>query len=261
MIYNNLINHLKLWCINKSKKYQLENTEHSGAFYVGCQAADELEFNLSTLMDRPFGSINELREEVLNLTYVHYDPCILNPQNNTAKHIIDKTNQEFCDFLEEVILQNKNLPLADIPYKRVIAGSEADKLKEKFSLHWKYDNTSYWFPLMGDEPKEISDKFFVMFDFFEPYIKQFEKIIGLPQAHIYSFGANTFRPEHCIETTEIIDCSGSETIYTDKDFSWAIYFSHENTVSFAGSIVPKVKELLSAEKPHWDKFEPAPEEE
>ena len=44
-------------------------------------------------------------------------------------------------------------------------------------------------------------------------------------------------------------------IYTDKDFSWAIYFSHENTVAFAGSIVPTVKELLANEKEHWDKFE------
>ena len=44
-------------------------------------------------------------------------------------------------------------------------------------------------------------------------------------------------------------------IYTDKDFSWAIYFSHENTVAFAGTIVPKVKEMMSKEKEHWNKFE------
>lgn len=260
MIYNNLINHLKLWCINKSEKYQLESAEHSGAFYVGYQVADELEFKLSTLMDKSFESIDKLREEVLNLINVHYDPCILNPQNNTARHIIDKTNREFCDFSEEVFLQNKNLPLADIPYKRVITDSEASKLKDKFRLHWKYDNTSYWFPLTGDEPKEISDKFFLMLDFFEPYMEQFKEIIGLPQTHIYSFGESTFRPEHCIEASEINEYDGSETIYTDKDFSWAIYFSHENTVSFAGSIVPNVKNLLLAEKPHWDKFEPDPEE-
>ena len=42
---------------------------------------------------------------------------------------------------------------------------------------------------------------------------------------------------------------------TDKDFSWAIYFSHEYTVAFAGKIVPKVKKLLSAYEAHWDKFE------
>ena len=37
--------------------------------------------------------------------------------------------------------------------------------------------------------------------------------------------------------------------YTGKDFF------HENTVAFAGSIVPKVKRLQSKEKEYWDKFE------
>ena len=34
-----------------------------------------------------------------------------------------------------------------------------------------------------------------------------------------------------------------------------VYFSHEETVSFAGAIVPKIKEVLKAEKEHWNRFE------
>ncbi len=47
-------------------------------------------------------------------------------------------------------------------------------------------------------------------------------------------------------------CGGCESIYTDKDFTWAGYFSHENTVTFAGAIVPFAKELLAKEQKHWD---------
>ena len=94
-----------------------------------------------------------------------------------------------------------------------------------------------------------------MFDHFEPYLKQIEQLIGLPQTHLYRYGETTFRPQYCLETTELIEYGGHETIYTDKDFSWALYFSHEDTVTFAGSIVPKVKELLTNESAHWDKFE------
>ena len=86
-------------------------------------------------------------------------------------------------------------------------------------------------------------------------MKQVEQIIGLPQTHIYSYGEDVSRPPNCLETVEIIEYCGCETIYTDKDFTWAIYFSHENTVAFAGSIVPKIKELLSNESEHWNKFE------
>ena len=179
----------------------------------------------------------------------------MNPQNSLAKHIIDKTNREFCEFLEDIFAKSEALTLADIPYARAIVGAEAAALQDKFHSVWGYVNTSYWFPLMGDEPKEISEKFFIMFDYIEPYMKQIEAIIGLPQTHIYSYGESVFRPPNCIETVEIIEYGGCETIYTDRDFTWAIYFSHENTVAFAGSIVPMVKELLFKEKEHWDKFE------
>ena len=255
MTFNNIINHLKLWCINKAKAYQEVYGNYGGITYVGYQVAYELEFKLSTLIDKSFDCMEDLKREVVNLIDVHYEPSILNPQNNLAKHIIDKTNREFCEFFEDLFSNNEALTLADIPYARAIVGAEATALQDKFRSVWGYVNTSYWFPLMGDEPKEISEKFFIMLDYFEPYRKQVEAIIGLPQTHIYSYGENNFRPPNCMETVEINEYGGCESIYTDKDFTWAIYFSHENTVAFAGSIVPKVKELLVSEKAHWDKFE------
>ena len=255
MTFNNIINHLKLWCENQAEAYQKAYEVHGGITYVGYLIAYELEFKLSTLIDKPFEDIEKFKRAVLTLIDVHYEPSVLNPQNSLAKHIIDKTNREFCEFLENIFAKSEALTLADIPYTRAIVGTEAAALQDKFHSVWGYVNTSYWFPLMGDEPKEISEKFFIMYDYFEPYMKQVEQIIGLPKTHIYSYGESVFRPPNCIETVEIIEYGGCETIYTDRDFTWAIYFSHENTVAFAGSIVPMVKELLSNEKEHWDKFE------
>ena len=255
MKYNNIINHLKLWCINKAKAYQKVHGNYGGITYVGYQVAYELEFKLSTLMDKSFDYLDDLKSEVINLIDVHYEPSVLKPQNSSAQHIIDKINREFCEFFEDILSRKQSLSLAEIPYMRVIIGSEAVALQDKFRSVWGYVNTSYWFPLMGDEPKEVSEKFFVMFDYIEPYMKQIEQIIGLPQTHIYSYGEDVSRPPNCIETVELIEYGGCETIYTDKDFSWAIYFSHENTVAFAGSIVPRIRELLSNEAEHWNKFE------
>lgn len=255
MTYNNIINHLKLWCKNKAEAYQKVYSTHGGITYVGYQIAYELEFKLSILMDKPFEDMEEFKSEVLSLVDVHYEPSILNPLNSLVQHIIDKTNKEFGEFLEEVLSKQESLSLADIPYRRVIVGSEANALQAKYRSVWGYVNTSYWFPLMGDEPKGIPEKFFIMYDYLEPYMKQVEQIIGLPQTHIYSYGEDVYRPSNCLETVEIIEYGGCETIYTDKGFTWAVYFSHENTVAFAGSIVPKIKELLSNEIEHWNKFE------
>lgn len=255
MKFNNIINHLKLWCMNKAEAYQQVYGNYGGMTYVGYQVAYELDFKLSTLIDKSFDCMEDFIKEVSDLIDVHYEPSVLNPRNDSAIHMIEKTNREFSAFFEALLSKGKALAFADIPYTRVIVGEEAAVLQNKFRSVWGYVNTSYWFPLEGDHPKGVSEKFFVMFDYIEPYMKQLEQIIGLPQTHLYSYGEDCFRPPNCIETVELIEYGGCETIYTDKDFSWAIYFSHENTVAFAGTIVPKVKELLVSEKEHWNRFE------
>ena len=255
MNFNNAINHLRLWCINKADTYQKTYGQNGGVTCVGYQTAYELEFKLSTLIDKSFENAKELKQTIFDFIDIHYEPSILNPKNNLAKHIVEKTNSEFLAAVEEIVSNYGTLPFADVPYKRVIVGEEAAELRNKFCSVWGYVNTSLWFPLMEDEPKEVSEKFFIMFDYFEPYMKRLEQILGLPQTHIYSYGENFCRPENCMETVELIEYGGHETIYTDMNFSWAIYFSHEDTVSFAGSIVSQVKELLLNEKEHWDKFE------
>ncbi len=256
MIFNTVIDHLRQWCVNKAEYYLERYKSYGGIEYVGYQVAYELEFKLSTLIDKSFENEEVLQKEIMDLIDVHYGPSVIKHANRIAKRIIDKTNREFCDYLKKVLSENNTLTSVNIPYKRVIVGSEAAALKDKFRLIWQYVNTAYWFPLIEDDkPIEIKDKFFIMFDRFESYMMQMAQIIGLPHEHIYSYGESIFRPEHCIETSELIEYGGGETIYTDKNFSWAIYFSHESTVSFAGSIVPKAQELLLKEKSHWNKFE------
>lgn len=260
MNFNTLINHLKLWCVNKAKEYVNEQQESKidtyHLNYTGCFAAYELEFKLSILIDKNFENIDTFQNEVLNLTEIHYDPVILNPHNKTEEYIINKINGEFCEYLREVILNKETLAPINIPYSKVIIGEEATSLIEKFNSVWHYVNTSYWFPLTGDEPSEVSDKFIIMSKYLEPYMEELKEIIGLPSNHIYSYSESAFTIEYCVERDYIDEeYSGTEIFYTDKNFSWAIYFSHENTISFAGAIVPQVKEMLIKEKEHWDKFE------
>ncbi len=255
MNFNNVISHLMVWCENKAKTYETTYKNCGGVMYVGYLFAYELSFKLSALTDRLFENVDKMQREISNLLDVHYEPCILNPPNNTAVYIISKLNKEFCEYSAQIISNKDSLETVKIPYFRAVLGDEAKILKDKFYSIWKYENTSYWFPLMGDEPKEISDKFFIMYDYLEVYMEQLKGIIGLPETHIYSYGETAFRPEHCMEVAEMNAYGGCETIYTDKDFTWAVYFSHENTVAFVGSIVNAVKKMLENEKEHWNKFE------
>ncbi len=255
MIFNTLINHLRQWCVGKAAYYLKRSAEYGGIACVGWQTANELEFKVLTLTDKSFENVEAFRKEISGLTDVHFFPSVEKPENRTAGILIDNINREFRDCLEELLSAEESLTPVDLPYKRVIVGAEAAELKERYRSVWKYVNSAYWYPLTGDAPDGIRNRFYITSDRLRPYLRELDRLIGLPQAHIYCYGENAFFPEHCIETAEPVEYDGCEKICTDKDFSWAIYFSHESTVSFAGAIVPEAQELLLNEKAHWNSFE------
>ncbi len=254
MIYNTVIDHLRKWCIDKARVHLGACTGYGGVADVVFRLVNELAFKLSTLIDKSFESDDTLKAEILNLIDVHYEPSLIKPENKSAEIQIDKTNRKLIAYMDELLQKGEALAPSGIPYQRVIVGREAASLIERFRSIWKYENTSYWYPLIGDEPNEIQNKFYIMYDRFKPYADQLKQRIGLPNVHIYGYGEEFFFPEHCIETTEPDAYGGCEMFYTDTYFSWAIYFSHENTVSFAGTIVPTAQELLAGEKAYWNQY-------
>ena len=250
MTYNNLINHLKIWCRKNRAPYK----KYFKKTYINSQIADRIEFKLSTLIDIPFENIDSLKREISYFIFVYCSTSALKPKNKFEKNIINKTIQEFANYLDNVSSEYETLDIADIPYKRVITGTEAVVLRDRFYSVWGYGCVEYWYPLEYDLIVEPIEKIYIMYDYFEPYIEQFKEMIGLPQNHLYCYNEKFYYTQNFVETNDLDEYHGFEVFYTDKDFSWAIYFSHESTVTFAGSIVPKVKELLSAEKEHWDDF-------
>ena len=101
---NNIINHLIIWCRGKADVYQRAYNTNGGGFGIGSTLAYELDFKLSTLIDKPFESADALKNDVLDLMDVHYEPGILNPQNRTEQYIIDKVKREFREHLDEVLV-------------------------------------------------------------------------------------------------------------------------------------------------------------
>ncbi len=254
MTFNKIIDHLRHWCVDKGNAYHYVYQKNRGITYVGYIFTDELEFKLMTLIDVDFQSLDELKCEIKNMLNIHYEPSILEPVNQLATHIINKTTAEFLAFADEIFDSYENMSEADIPYKRAITGEEVDTLINKFREIWGYVNTTYWYPLNGNFPEEIVSTFFVMSDYVKPYLNVLEVLLKMRDEHVYRYGENNFYPPHVLEVDRFNEFEGLEMIYTDKDFSWAIYFSHEDTVAFAGSIVDMVKNLLKDEKENFNKF-------
>ena len=260
MVFSHILTHLIHWCDEQFMTYAEKAGNGVGLYYVGYQYACELRFKLATLVDREFDSLDAFRKEVIALLDIHYERAILNPPNQTAVAMIRSLRERFLEYFNSMAAEQGAVPLSEHPYIRVIVGEEGQNLIQRFRDIWGYDAGSYWHPLLGPAPELTFEMLFLMASYIEPYMEQIRQWMGLPYAHIYEYGEWYHAyPPHCLETVELGDCSGCESIYTDKDFTWAVYFSHENTVTFAGAIVPFAKELLAKEREHWNRFEWSPD--
>ena len=251
MRYDNVLYLLMAWCEKCSAKHReayLDGREPMG--YIPYRTADELHFKLASMLKRDFADYASFVERTLDLLDVHYDPFLLNLRNKAQEFMMERVQRDFLAYFQALGPESRG----DAPahYERVILGDAAKQIISRFRTQWDYEPTASWHPLTKCGRGEM---LFLMQDFVESRESELRQLLGLPQRRMYCWGERNYRVEYVTETDDLIFYSGLECAYTDGDFAWLIYCSHEQTVTFAGSIVPKVKELFAAEREHWDRFE------
>ena len=112
---------------------------------------------------------------------------------------------------------------------------------------WNCDLDFGWVPITNDdaiENVEIFDS-----NFFQYYIEEIKEIIKIKFKVIQLI---EIREDGLLKELNIDDCEfaydGLEYIYTDKNFDFVLYFSHEGSTSIGG------KELISELHEVWPEF-------
>lgn len=248
MIFNNVISSLREWCFESAQKYRGEYDFIGGKVFCGYLAFDEFAFKLSMLTDREFASLEEFKDTIKSSLETHYDYYLSKPLDEERNALVRTAINEFLQRLDSI---NGGEMHSNSKYQRVIIGEEAETLIARFDDVWHYD-TSYWFLLNADFPEDIPEKIFVMYKFIEPCWDSVRELAAKEGERVYCYGEHDYLLRYCEETEDMMEYCG-EHAYTDKSFSWFIYFSHEGTVAFAGSIVPKIKKLIPNELINrWD---------
>ena len=253
MVYNNVTNTLRAWCDDMTMAYWEAYERERGnsmqtASHVRYKVTSEMSYKLGTLIDRVFCSYEEYGKAVSELLSLRIGVVSAKDLSAVEHYHIRRVEQDFCAYFDSL---SPDCPLPNVPYRRQIWGEEAERIAERFYEVWKYD-TNYWFPLNG---MSAEDKLFIAPKYLESHRTEIDRALGLPEQKIYEYGERWYDVIHCAEVDRIEDYSGCEVAFAPKDFSWIIYFSHENTVAFAGTIVPRIKEILRDERAYWNQFE------
>ena len=249
MVYNNVTNALRAWCDTMTTQYAEKYEREGNSQWALCsRVTGEMSYKLGTLIDKESPHFGAYRQAVPELLAMRIDFVKFAERTKVEDFYIEKAERAFCAFLDSL---TPDCPSPDVPYCRRIWGEEADGIAQRFYEVWGYD-TDYWFPLNG---MSMEDKLFLAPKYLEPHRAEIDRALGLPEQRIYEYGEPWYDCIHCaeVDATEDYDCC--EVAYCPKDFSWIMYFSHENTVAFAGTIVPRIKEILHDEREHWNVFE------
>lgn len=253
MVYNNVTNTLRNWCNEMTQRYseayQQERVKTGQSVrFLSYLVTSELSYKLGALIDKEYPSFEEYLNAVLELLPQHIDYTLKKELGKIETYYVQAAESAFREYMASV---SPDCISPNVPYNRIIRGEEANIIANRFYEAWRYD-TAYWYPL---NRMSGNDKLFISPERIEPYLDEIFHLLKLPQDHIYEYGESMYDHPYCAEVDELGDYSGCECAFCPKDFSWIIYFSHEKTVTFAGSIVPGIKEILHTEQEHWNRFE------
>ena len=209
---------------------------------------DEMAFKLLFLVDREFETFQAYLDGVRELVPLRKSYLVQNLKDPEKLAALKEAERECLAFLNGVRETDTAEPEN---YCRVIVGAERDRLEYAILEKWGYC-VDYWYPLKGEFDES---KLFLNVQYLESYWDQLCALLGLPGERLYEYGESSFDDGNLSEVDAITEYGGYEAAYLPRDLGWIVYFSHEETVTFAGGILPAVKELLKSEREHWNKWE------
>ncbi len=252
MIYQNIVDSARRYCMERSKEFEHRyETSRAGIYSYRCLVMDKLLYWVETAIDADFDSAAECTQTLTSFVNRLQSDDVNHTPNALMRKIIDDEKKRFVEF---VLSLDETCPTPDLPYNRTVIGEEKENIEKELADKWDYVRTWYWDPLCNATEKET---LFLMEwhvrSYFEAIATRLQKTH--PLVFRYGEGIDGRDSPYCAQTSVMdLSFSGRETVYFDQELTWIIYLSHEQTITFAGSILPIIKSLLAKERDQWNRY-------
>jgi hypothetical protein len=170
-------------------------------------------------------------------------------QNPIAKNAMKEERTKFVEFINS--RTTKNISHVELPYRHRLTDSKMVLVRKQLADIWNYDG-DYWNPL---DDKCSKETVFLMEDNLteDDNRKIIEFIVANSNKRFFEITEDRIDYEMEVDSFNL---DLYETIVTDKSFSWVIYGSHEDTLTFGGNeLVEFIKALFSNRQEKINKWE------
>jgi hypothetical protein len=243
-----IITMARRYCIeNSAYWWKIHEQERSGEInsdniFPRCTILWAMLKEVETLVNKKYRLLSQCKKELLvagEISNVMINKWL---KNEIAFVAINDERNKYINFINNISEEDLNdvLPL---PYNRKLTQKESKSVLEKLNEAWAFDG-GFWNPL---KEKCKLETIFLMENNFTEIDK--EKIIDYLKKKNKRF-YTLDEDNNDYETEEIeIYRYGYETVYTNKKFEWIIYFSHEGTITFGGTLlIDFIKNIFSERK-------------
>jgi hypothetical protein len=184
------------------------------------------------------------------------DAAADNVKNTVGKDAIADETRKYREFILSFD-ENKlvNINVKRLPYKRILEKQESAKIRAVLLHKWGY--TGAWYPISSAEkPNHV---LFLMTKYVIPAeneIVNFIKSISKSKYYEIRECGNDYKKAIKYFNLSLYDGDGLEKFCCDETFEWAVYGSHESTLTFGGEkLVFKIKELFRGHENKFNQWE------
>ena len=234
------------YCINNYRFWHEKYTsEKSGKMYSDddfnlfprYNALSGILEEILMIVDKKFKTINECKDELI--TIGEYSQHFLNENitNNIANNAINEERIKFIEFLNN-ISGNDLINVERLPFIKKLDKKESKDIRDKLKQIWNFTG-SYW-----EHSNNREETIFLM----EKYISEKDKK-GIVE-YISKFDTLYYETDELLYVyeTEELNLNGNETIYTNLNYNWIIYISHEMYIAFWGKMLLDYLNILFSDR-------------
>lgn len=202
-------------------------------------ALDAILKGVELIVPSAYNDFKTLKKDIAEAGLQNETPFTSNPDNDIEEKAILDERKKFKVYVE-AIKEAEVKEVEPLPLRRRLKSDEKLTIRQMLHEVWGYDG-DYWEPLGKKSPRET---IFLLSKYMTDGDRSFIRELLARNGVKHLFEVNETGDDYETDLQSFTaSCNDHEVMYFDETYKWAIYGSHEETITFGGEwLIDSIRE-------------------